>query len=125
MKDHLHAPVLMLTPDMRIDRPESAPTGIEAQSTCRPKPDLDRRFAEEQPSSKTSPTRTHAKLGATIDARANQPVLQRPPPTPPPGGGSGGGRGANFHKRVGPEDFNARLQQGRNAVWRNLPSCWS
>ncbi len=110
MKDHNHDPVLRLTPEMRIDRskwpdPPACPPAnppVASPSVARQRP-----------------ARPHATLGATLEARANQPIYRRPPPSGGDGGGGGGG-GATFHKRIGPEDFNARLQEGRQAVWRNL-----
>ncbi|WP_435530797.1 type I secretion system permease/ATPase [Pseudotabrizicola formosa] len=62
---------------------------------------------------------TAARLGATLEATAGAPIPERPSP-PTSGSGGGGHRGSRFHRRVGPEDFNARLQEGRKAVWTNI-----
>ena len=124
MKDHVHEPVLILSPYMRIDRPDRAAPGVTrptAPPDLKPGPRPDPQPAAEldPPSAKARPVRAHPTLGATLEARANQPIHRRPPP-PDGGGGGGSGGGGNFHKRIGPEDFDARLQQGRQAVWQNL-----
>ncbi|MDM7457828.1 MAG: type I secretion system permease/ATPase [Paracoccus sp. (in: a-proteobacteria)] len=70
-------------------------------------------------------------MGVTIEAKPAEPIQRLRPPTPSgrgdgegragkTSGGDGGQRGVRFHKRVGPEDFHARLRQGRRAVWRNM-----
>ncbi|MCK0139382.1 type I secretion system permease/ATPase [Aliiroseovarius sp. F47248L] len=62
-------------------------------------------------------------MGMTIEEKANEPVSNKttPPPERPGGGnGGGGGGGANFHKRIGPQDFSQSLKDGMTAVWGNL-----
>ena len=110
MKDHFKGASFLLRPEMRVDAPaQKAPDKVSPDTPT-----------AEGPSAKMRPDGSGGKLGTTIDARANEPLRHRPPPAPPSDGGKGGGGGGNFHKRVGPEDFNARLQQGRQAVWRNM-----
>ena len=55
-------------------------------------------------------------LGTTIEG-SSEPIARKPDG---PSGAGGGGRGARFHQRVGPEDFNASLKRGIAAVRRNL-----
>jgi ATP-binding cassette subfamily C protein len=107
VKDYVDMPVLMLGPEHRLD--SGQPT---ARAT--PSPDAPR----SPPTAEMRERTPKAPIGATIEARAGEPVPLRP--APPPTGGGGGGRGGGFHKRVGPEDFNARLQEGRKAVWSNM-----
>ena len=65
-------------------------------------------------------------LGVTIEGKANEPITARntsPGNVNGPGGGGnggGGGGGANFHKRVGPQDFSQSLRKGMAAVRSNL-----
>src|SRR5690606_28144650 len=107
MKDYVDMPVLMLGPEHRLDSGQPA-----ARAT--PSPDARRHLPKAEMRERTP----KAPIGATIEARAGEPIPLRP--APPPTGGGGGGRGPGFHKRVGPEDFNARLQEGRKAVWSNM-----
>ncbi len=64
------------------------------------------------------------RLGETIEGKANEPIsAEASPPgnyNGPGGGGGGGGRGAEFHKRVGPQDFSQSLKNGMAAVRHNL-----
>ncbi len=65
----------------------------------------------------------HSALGVTIDGNANEPVRKDAGAPPPPaggGGGNGGGSGYRFHRRSGPQDFEAALKRGMAAVRRNL-----
>ncbi|WP_425471837.1 type I secretion system permease/ATPase [Ruegeria sediminis] len=55
------------------------------------------------------------RLGTTIEAKANQPLMKSSG-----GGGNGGGPPQPFHKRTPPEDFQKLLQTAQRAVWRNL-----
>ncbi|MCI2395695.1 type I secretion system permease/ATPase [Aliiroseovarius sediminis] len=61
-------------------------------------------------------------MGVTVEDKANQPVSSKSPPPPerPGGGNNGGGGGANFHKRIGPQDFSQSLKDGMTAVRGNL-----
>ncbi|GHE89310.1 hypothetical protein GCM10016455_06940 [Aliiroseovarius zhejiangensis] len=80
---------------------------------------VDRVETETQPTSKMD----GAGIGVTIDQKANQPISNKtnPPPTRSGGGGGdGGGGGANFHKRIGPQDFSQSLKEGMAAVRGNL-----
>jgi len=65
-----------------------------------------------------------SRLGVTIETKANEPVKAKaaaPPDNPNgPGGGGGNGGGANFHKRVGPQDFSQSLKNGMSAIRHNL-----
>lgn len=75
---------------------------------------------ESTPKAKMAPT---AKLdgsgiGETIEAKANEPVSNKT--TPPIRTGGGGGGGANFHTRVGPQDFSQSLKKGMGAIRSNL-----
>ncbi|MBM9593847.1 type I secretion system permease/ATPase [Roseitranquillus sediminis] len=61
-------------------------------------------------------------VGATIEGTAG-PVPKAPErrePTGGGGGGNGGGKGPGFHRRLGPENFEASLQKGMAAVRANL-----
>jgi ATP-binding cassette, subfamily C, bacterial len=107
MKHHVDMSVLVLGPELRVD--SGQPTARTAPAPDAPRPQAKADMRERAP---------EVPLGATIEARAGEPIPRRPPP--PPTGDGGGGRGPGFHKRVGPEDFNARLQDGRRAVWSNL-----
>ena len=57
--------------------------------------------------------------GVTIEGQTGGPVMAGPG-KPVAGQGGGGDKGAAFHKRMGPEDFNLSLRQGVRTVWRNL-----
>jgi hypothetical protein len=107
MKHHVDMSVLVLGPELRVDSGQPTARAAPAPDAPRPQAKADMRERGSE-----------APLGATIEARAGEPIPRRPPP--PPTGDGGGGRGPGFHKRVGPEDFNARLQEGRRAVWSNL-----
>jgi ATP-binding cassette, subfamily C, bacterial len=107
MKHHVDMSVLVLGPELRVD--SGQPTARTGPAPDAPRPQAKADMRERAP---------EVPLGATIEARAGEPIPRRPPP--PPTGDGGGGRGPGFHKRVGPEDFNARLQDGRRAVWSNL-----
>lgn len=66
-----------------------------------------------------------SRLGVTFEAKANEPIKAKaaaPPDNPHGlgGGGGGNGGGANFHKRVGPQDFSQSLKNGMTAIRRNL-----
>ncbi|MDG4650316.1 type I secretion system permease/ATPase [Roseibacterium sp. SDUM158017] len=106
MKDHVGADILRLGPELRVD-PDP--------SRARSRDPADREQGPD-PRGETRGTGARTPMGATIDARAGEPV---PPLRPPPASGGGGG-GRGFHERVGPEDFNARLRKGRRAVWSNM-----
>ena len=54
-------------------------------------------------------------IGTTIEAKANQPLLQTKT-----GGGDGNGPPQTFHKRTPPEDFQRTLRVSTRAIWRNL-----
>ncbi len=64
-------------------------------------------------------------LGVSIEGKANEPIRKESQPPsndngPGGGGGGGSGGGANFHKRVGPQDFSRSLRDGMAAVRSNL-----
>ncbi|WP_114965001.1 type I secretion system permease/ATPase [Alkalilacustris brevis] len=98
MRDDVDPPVLKLKSEHRVD-PD--------QPGAPPKPKADMRERSEG-----------TPMGATVEVRTGEPIPRRP--KQPPSGDGGGGRGPGFHKRVGPEDFNANLQEGRKAVWSNM-----
>ncbi len=54
-------------------------------------------------------------IGATIDAKANEPLVRSTS-----GGGNGKGPPHTFHKRTPPEDFQKTLRTSLRAIWRNL-----
>jgi ATP-binding cassette subfamily C protein len=108
MKDHVDAHVLKLGPELRV--PPGPSTTADAPKTEAPRP---------QPKADMRDSKAETSIGPTIEAKANEPLPKRRPP-PPSGGGGGRGGGPGFHERVGPEDFNERLQKGRMAVGRNM-----
>nr|WP_170465321.1 type I secretion system permease/ATPase [Ruegeria arenilitoris] len=55
------------------------------------------------------------RIGATIEAKANEPMQLRKT-----GGGDGKGPPQTFHKRTPPEDFQNTLRTSLRAIWRNL-----
>ena len=55
------------------------------------------------------------RLGTTIEAKANQPLLRTST-----GGGDGKGPPQTFHKRTPPEDFQQTLRTSLRAIYRNL-----
>lgn len=55
------------------------------------------------------------RIGATIEAKANEPMQLRKS-----GGGDGKGPPQTFHKRTPPEDFQNTLRTSLRAIWRNL-----
>jgi ATP-binding cassette subfamily C protein len=105
MKDHQDVSVLKLGPDMRVD-----PDG-PAKDRAAPGRN-DRTGRTTMRDAGAAPP-----MGATIEARANEPLRRG---SSPPAAGGGGGRGPGFHERIGPEDFGARLQKGRRAVRSNM-----
>ncbi|WP_419555554.1 type I secretion system permease/ATPase [Ruegeria lacuscaerulensis] len=55
------------------------------------------------------------RMGTTIEAKANQPLLRSNT-----GGGDGKGPPQTFHKRTPPEDFQKTLRTSLRAIYRNL-----
>ncbi|MCA0927599.1 type I secretion system permease/ATPase [Ruegeria profundi] len=55
------------------------------------------------------------RMGATIEAKANEPMLRSNS-----GGGDGKGPPQTFHKRTPPEDFQKTLRTSLRAIYRNL-----
>jgi len=55
------------------------------------------------------------RMGTTIEAKANQPLLRSSS-----GGGDGKGPPQTFHKRTPPEDFQRTLRTSLRAIYRNL-----
>lgn len=77
---------------------------------------VDRIDAKAPPAQKSAAT-----LGVTIEGKANEPVKSdASPPDNTNGSGGGGGGGANFHKRIGPQDYSQSLKKGMKAVRQNL-----
>ncbi|NVO57192.1 type I secretion system permease/ATPase [Rhodobacteraceae bacterium B1Z28] len=68
--------------------------------------------ARKTPSARTS---DGDRIGTTIEAKANQPLLRTKS-----GGGDGNGPPHTFHKRTPPEDFKRTLRNSMRAIWRNL-----
>jgi ATP-binding cassette, subfamily C, bacterial len=109
MKDHVDTPALKLGPELRVDpdQPAARAAPTPDQAPEEPKGDMRGRTAGQD---------ANGRHGRGPRRRADPPETADTPRT----GGGGGGRGPGFHKRVGPEDFNARLQDGRKAVWSNM-----
>ncbi|WP_211264788.1 type I secretion system permease/ATPase [Litoreibacter arenae] len=101
------------------DCPPETQTKTRPRLVLRP---VDRVDDKARPADKPKPVR----LGVTLEAKANEPIPSQD--ASPPGnsngtgggGGGGGGGGANFHKRVGPQDYSQTLKRGLKAVRHNL-----
>lgn len=63
----------------------------------------------------SAPASDGDRIGTTIEAKANQPLLRTQS-----GGGDGNGPPQTFHKRTPPEDFQQTLKTSMRAIWRNL-----
>ncbi len=63
----------------------------------------------------SAPSDGKDRMGTTIEAKANQPLLRLGT-----GGGDGKGPPQTFHKRTPPEDFQKTLRTSLRAIWRNL-----
>lgn len=77
----------------------------------------DHATADETTARKTPSARASGAdhMGATIEAKANQPLLRTNS-----GGGDGNGPPQTFHKRTPPEDFQRTLRDSIRAIRRNL-----
>ena len=118
---------LRLKPAQRVEAPATtgAPKAERASpKTSEPEPPAERSAPAEQVDAPKADARDTSQLGVTIEGKANEPILKKDP-TPSKsqaggGGGSGGGAGRHFHRRSGPQDFEAALKTGTAAVRRNM-----
>ena len=118
---------LRLKPAQRVEAPATtgAPKAEPASpKTPEPEPPAERSAPAEQVDAPKADARDTSQLGVTIEGKANEPILKKDP-TPSKsqaggGGGSGGGAGRHFHRRSGPQDFEAALKTGTAAVRRNM-----
>lgn len=127
------AALLPLTPEQRVwpEEPTPSKSSFEATSAeppAKPQEKAQSPAADNRTSAETARTDDLRKSeadsvsGVTIDGQTGGPVMPDTGKTASGQGGGGGGHdgGLKFHRRMGPEDFQASLKNAVRCVWRNL-----
>ncbi|WP_170605004.1 type I secretion system permease/ATPase [Ruegeria arenilitoris] len=92
------------------------PVGCDNGVADSKSPDREKARPDNARMTPSAPTGDKERIGTTIEAKANEPLVR----STSTGGGDGKGPPQTFHKRTPPEDFQKTLRTSLRAIWRNL-----